>query len=131
MISAPITIRLPWITPPIRSNDRLHWGAEARLRKQVRQDVARLVRADRFLPLGIDYPVIVTLIWEVADHRVRDASSGAPTCKAAVDGLRDGRLLVEDRHEIVTEERCLIEFGDRVGVRMEIRAVPETNGAAA
>lgn len=125
-----ITIRLPYETPPIRSNDRLDWHAKARVVKSVREATAAVARKawlEHMREIGapfpahpIDYPVTVTVVWEVTNNRVRDAGSSAPTGKAAIDGLVDAGVLLHDRHSIVTEERFRIEVGPSKGVRLEI-----------
>lgn len=128
-----ITIRLPYETPPIRSNDRLDWHAKARVVKAVREATALVARKawlDHMREIGapfpahpIDYPVTVTVVWEVTNNRVRDAGSSAPTGKAAIDGLVDAGVILSDRASIVTEERYRIEVGQAKGVRLEIRSV--------
>lgn len=98
--------------------------AEWRVKKSIRTAAAIVGRSHRpQLPAPIDYPVTITVIWEVTDNRVRDASATAPTGKAAIDGLVDAGLLLSDRHSIVVEERYRIEVGQSKGVRLEIRAV--------
>lgn len=119
-----ITLRCPWESPPLRSNQRLHWGAKAKLTRQVRSDAGAIAHARRrHDPIWIDQPVIITMIWTVTDHRRRDVGAMAPTLKAWIDGLVDGGMLPGgDHHEIVAEERMRIEVGARRCVRVEIEA---------
>jgi crossover junction endodeoxyribonuclease RusA len=135
-----ITLRMPWDAPPLRSNDRMHWAKKAKINKQIRTDSAVIGRrwvqecyfsamrlgmsSDQLWPPIID-PVVVTIIWEVTDRRVRDAGSLAPCLKAAIDGLVDAGCLRADSHDIVTEERLRIEVGTRKGVRIEITEAPK------
>jgi crossover junction endodeoxyribonuclease RusA len=114
------TIRLPYANPPLRSNDRGHWAPRAQQTKAVRSDAAWMAADVVKRDGAIRGPVVVTLIWEVMDNRVRDVGAAAPTCKAAIDGLVDAGLLPSDSHRVVTEERYRIEVGDRRGVRLEI-----------
>jgi crossover junction endodeoxyribonuclease RusA len=122
-----LVVRLPYESPPIRSNDRLHWRAKARVVKAVRATGAwagaNVIR-DNVIEDGfpIAHPVVVTLVWEVCDRRVRDAGSIAPTGKAVIDGLVDAGVLSSDRSEVVTEERYRVEVGPSRGVRLEIEA---------
>ena len=117
-----IVMRAPWASPPLRSNDRMHWARKAKLTRAMRNDAATLAAAHpKRCP--ITWPVTVTMIWEVTDKRVRDAGSMAPSLKAFIDGLVDGGILSADRHEVVTEERLRIEVGNRKGVRVEITEV--------
>lgn len=126
-----ITLRCPWESPPIRSNQRLHWARKAKLTGQVRADAAHVAidwawknAAPDMYP--IRYPVIVTLIWEVADKRRRDVGASSPTLKAWIDGMVDGGLLGGDHHPLVTEERLRIEVGTQKGVRVEIIPIERT-----
>lgn len=122
-----LVVRLPYEAPPIRSNDRLHWRAKARVVKAVRQvgawAGAQVIR-DNVIDGGfpISTPVYVTLVWEVPDKRVRDAGASQPTLKAALDGLVDAGVLLTDRHTVVREERCRIDECGSRGVRIEIEA---------
>ncbi len=120
------TIRLPYVSPPLRSNDRLNHFAKARAVKAVREVgrwAGNQVIRDNLGPFPIDHPVIVTLVWEVTDNRTRDVGASTPTLKAAIDGLVDAGVLLHDRHSIVTEERYRIEVGQCRSVRLEIVAV--------
>ena len=122
-----ITMRTPYESPPLRSNDRLHWAQKAKIVKQIRTD-ARVMATN-----GIWHgkvwtgtpPVTATLIWEVTDKRRRDVGAASPTLKAWIDGMVDGGLLPFDHADIVAEERLRIEVGTRKGVRVEIRPVTE------
>jgi Holliday junction resolvase RusA-like endonuclease len=116
-----IILRCPWDSPPLRSNQRLHWAAKAKLTKRVRSEAAGCVylQTSARALLG---RVIVTMVWEVTDKRRRDVGAMAPTLKAFIDGMVDGGLLRADSHDVVAEERLRIEVGQRVGVRVEIEA---------
>jgi crossover junction endodeoxyribonuclease RusA len=116
-----IVLRMPWDSPPLRSNDRMHWAKKAKLTKQVRQDAWVVASATQYdTPRR---PVVVSLVWEVTDKRRRDVGAAGPTLKACVDGFVDAALLSGDHHVIVTEERLRIEVGTRRGVRIEIQEV--------
>lgn len=123
-----ITLRCPWDSPPLRSNQRLHWAKKAKLTGYIRADAAHIsidwahkhATADTY---PVRYPVIVTLVWEVVDNRRRDVGASSPTLKAWIDGMVDGGLLGGDHHPLVTEERLRIEVGTRKGVRVEIDPV--------
>ncbi len=115
-----ITIPLGYDSPPLRSNQRMHWAPKAEMTRQIREHAAWQARDVRHRSGPIDGPVTVTLVWTVTDNRRRDVGAGGPTLKAAIDGLVDGGLIPDDRHEIVTEERLRIVRGDHPGVRIEI-----------
>jgi hypothetical protein len=111
---------MPFIDPPIRSNDRLHWAEKAKITRWVRE-AARMVAAG-YEP--VTHPVTVTLIWEVTNRHRRDVGASAGTLKAWIDGMVDAGYLVRgDGHESVVEERLRIEVGTRRGVRVEIEEV--------
>lgn len=124
-----ITIRLPYETLPLRSNDRHHRMAKWRIEQGVKAagqilgaQYARL-RNNDLQP--IDQPVTVTLVWEVTTNHRRDAGAGSATLKPFLDGLVAGGLLKDDNHTIVRHEGYEIEVGTRRGVRVEIRSVTE------
>lgn len=119
-MSGLVVFEMPWLTPPLRSNDRLHWRAKAARISAIRADTFWNARS---LGHSIAGPVIVTLVWQVTDNRRRDVGASSPTLKAALDGIVDACVLVADDHRVVIEERCRIEVGTRRGVRIEIQQV--------
>lgn len=121
-----IVLRMPWHSPPLRSNDRLHWRAkakESRLIRDASMMITRSAMAIKTAPRAerIAGPVTVTLVWEVTDYRRRDVGASGPTLKAWIDGMVDAGLLPDDSARVVVEERLRIEVGKRRGVRVEIR----------
>lgn len=78
-------LELPYETPPLTANQRLHFRVEARIIAGVRRDGALLARS-ALLPKGIDYAKI-TLHWQPSTVRKRDRGNLAPTVKALVDGI--------------------------------------------
>lgn len=129
VLQAPLILRMPFQTPPLRSNDRdPHWAVKARKTRDTR-NTARVIARDsgRWRPTQrITGPVTITLIWEVTDRRVRDAGSGSPTLKACLDGIVDAGVLTRDDHTVVVEERCRIEAATLPGVRIEIHPTQDT-----
>lgn len=123
-ITAPLVITYPWKSPPLRSNDRKNWRVEAadkRVAKYTAFTVVRnLMRQGKVRPIST--PVTATIIWTVTDRRRRDAGASSPTLKVCLDAAVGAGLLTDDRHEIVVEERCRIEHGAAVGVRIELEA---------
>lgn len=110
-----------WATPPLRSNDRHHWAKKAKIVADIRSSVAWAAQSIR-PKQPIDYPVTITTVWAVTDHRTRDAGSIAPFGKAAIDGLVDAGVLARDSGEVVVEERYRVDVGATKGLRMEINA---------
>ena len=120
--SEPIVIDLPWQSPPLRSNDRRHWRAQHQVKSEVKSAM-RLVCAQAQREHGtINYPVTATIVWHVTTHHRRDAGASSPTLKVVLDAAVQVGLLVDDRHELVTEERCRINVGDRRGVSVVLEA---------
>lgn len=76
-----ITIRLPYDTLPLRSNDRHHRMAKWRIEQGIKTAgfiAAGQERRGR-VASPIDWPVTVTLVWEVTTNHRRDAGAGAAT----------------------------------------------------
>ncbi len=86
-----VRIDLPWTTPPLTANQRMHWAKKAAVVREVRWTAWALARkaprADR---------LIVTLHYQPRDIRRRDAHNLWPTLKACVDGLIDAKLAPDD-----------------------------------
>lgn len=113
-----VVVYLPYVSPPLRSNDRMHWRRKAELTKSIRAGAWILTNVQH-LP-KIRGPVRVVFVWTVTDNRRRDAGASAPTSKAALDGIVDSGLLPGDHSTIVTSESYRIEVGDKPGCRIEI-----------
>lgn len=88
------TLDLPYSSPPLSLNRRLHWAVEQRIRKQLIHDVTWLARARR-VPTGLER-IIVTLHWRPGVVRRRDTDNPAPTIKAAIDALVTLGVVVDD-----------------------------------
>lgn len=112
-----IVIELPWTTPPLNLNQRMHWRTKARETKTIRSTVAVLARGRRITP-----PCTVTLVWTVSDRRRRDTDNPAPTVKAAIDGLRDAGCIPDDHAQIVTSSGTRIDYQPgRKTLHLEVR----------
>ena len=92
-------IRLPWTTPPLNANQRLHWAHKAKLTKQIRNAVTLLARDVPFLDR-----IQVRLDWVVTDKRRRDEDNLFPTFKACIDGLVDADVVPDDTSDFVVRE---------------------------
>lgn len=86
----PIPAPCDWI----RSNDRRHFHATAALTRTWREAAAWRARQER-LP-KITVPVEITAVIHRADRRKADAPNSWPSVKAAIDGLVDAGVLVDD-----------------------------------
>lgn len=116
-----VVIRLPFTTPPLRSNDRPNRWAKAATTKMIRE--AGKLCALRDMPHAITGQVRVVFVWEVTDKRIRDTGASSPTLKAALDGIVDAGRLLADNSRIVVEEACRIEVGTQRGCRVEIEEI--------
>jgi crossover junction endodeoxyribonuclease RusA len=90
---------LPYSSPPLSLNQRLHHMQRSRLTRQLRDDVALLAKARRIPRLG---RVRVELHYQPKDNRHRDADNLVATLKPCIDGLRDAGVIPDDTPEYVT-----------------------------
>lgn len=114
-----LTIRLPYTTPPLTLNQRLHWAAKHRETARIRHDVGALARAAlerRHTPMTRAH---VDLWWTPKDARRRDTDNPAPTLKACIDGLRDAGVFLDDDSATVSS-RVVIGPPDKADPRMEL-----------
>lgn len=107
--------------PPLTLNQRHHWAAASRLRKQLAADLAMQLRA-ALRGLGARGvtpvpPLTITLEWVVPDRRRRDNDNITPTVKVAADVLC-GLLGIDDSWMLVTTATRI-----RQGERFETRLI--------
>jgi hypothetical protein len=100
------TIDLPYDTPPLSLNDRMHHMVAYRLKKQLKAD-GRVLALSAKLPRGLDR-VHIILHWQPPDRRHRDSDNPTATLKPLIDGLVAYGLVVDDNSAHVTSE-CVIE----------------------
>lgn len=86
------TLTLP-ITRPLSMNDREHWAVKAKRVREVREAVATLARKEGIPQLT---RMAVELHYSPRDKRRRDAENLVATQKAAVDGLVQAGVIVDD-----------------------------------
>ena len=98
------TLHLPWKSPPLSLNQRMHWAVKARLTKEVR--LIAKVKARGIPDLE---RCSVELVWYVTDKRRRDSINPMPTLKALVDGLVDAEVVPDDNYELV-DTQVRIEY---------------------
>lgn len=95
-----MTLALPWRTPPLSLNDRLHWAAKARLSRTVRASVCLLAKTGSLPSYNVS--VVVTLHYRQKVRRPIDADNLYATVKPCLDGLRDAGVLRDDTTAHVT-----------------------------
>jgi Holliday junction resolvase RusA-like endonuclease len=120
-----ITMTLPYTSPPLRSNKRLHHMAEWRKKRDIRHagNVAgQEVRYSSRVMTPLPVPVHIRMVWTVPTRHRRDADSGQPTLKSYIDGLVDAGVLQDDNYERVPRAWCEIEYrpGEPMSLRVEI-----------
>jgi hypothetical protein len=110
------TFVLPYTEgPPLKSNRRLHWRAEHRIKADIRQvgriQASKWLQAKRaegwMFPIG--RTVQVRMIWSVPTKHRRDADAGQPTLKSYLDGIVDAGVLADDSWRHVRRAWCEIE----------------------
>lgn len=94
-----VTLTIPAPDQWINANDRSHRFAAARLTKAWRA-AACVAAKDAGLPT-FERQVHITASVHKIHGRQYDAANWAPTAKAAVDGLRDAGVLLEDSNKYV------------------------------
>lgn len=99
------TLHLPWKSPPLTLNQRMHWAVKARLTKEVR--LIAKVKARGIPDLE---RCSVELVWYVTDKRRRDADNPVLTLKALCDGLVDAEIVPDDTPEYMTKLPVRIEY---------------------
>lgn len=93
-------ILLP-ITKPLSLNERLHWAAKNRRTQEIRSAVAILARTKPYRIPHLER-CTVQLEWRPRTAHRRDGDNTSPTVKAAVDGLRDAKVIDDDDTSRVT-----------------------------
>lgn len=91
------TIRLPYATPPLTLNGRMHWATKARVTREVRAHVAwAMVHSQPCERIH------VTLVYVPRDKRRRDRDNLVATLKPCIDGLVDAGIVPDDSPEYVS-----------------------------
>lgn len=93
-------LKLPYASPPLSLNDRMHWARTQGIKNQLQSDVIVLALLKK-LPKGCA-KADITLVWHPSVKRRRDSDNPFPTVKAAVDALVKYGLVADDSSDIVT-----------------------------
>lgn len=102
------TIVLPWVTPPLTLNQRLHYMAEHRAKTDIKRATMVLARSLGFPKMRA---VTAELVWLKSDNRPADPDNISPTMKPALDGLVAAGCLPEDNanHVLRTSQTILLK----------------------
>ncbi len=114
----------PWASPPLTSNQRMHWARKAKITAQVRDTAALACR--RFGPAE---RVEVSLSWIVRTKHRRDADNIVPTLKALCDGLVDAGIVPDDTPEYMVKRMPVIEYDPTAQPRMVLHVERLTHQA--
>lgn len=105
------TIRLGnYTTPPLTSNQRLHWRSEYAIKKALRQAVTLAAQAQSIPHLESAH---IVLVYTPRDKRRRDSHNLVPSVKVGVDALVTLGILVDDTPEYLSESMPIIAEPDR------------------
>lgn len=115
-------LTLPYMQPPLTSNQRMHWRPKAELTRQVRA-------AARHLALHAQIPsldeCVVGLVWTVTTRHRRDADNLVPTLKACCDGLVDAGVVPDDTPQYMHKWMPEIQLGDTRSLVLTVRGSDE------
>lgn len=84
-----IRLDLPWPSPDLFPNARVHWARKAKAVKTARMDAEWMAKVAGIRPNDPDIPsaLKVTAVFFPPDNRVRDEDNMLAACKAYFDGL--------------------------------------------
>lgn len=99
------SIRLPYTRPPLSLNDRGHWAKKARATRDVRRDVALVLRAARIPAVS---RVSVQLVYVPRDNRRRDTDNLVATLKAVADAVVDVGVVPDDTPAYMSKPEPII-----------------------
>jgi crossover junction endodeoxyribonuclease RusA len=93
------TLMLPPGLPLLSLNHRLHWAETARRKKGIRTAAWAVTKQQKVPFLG---RIRVTGEYQPPDRRKRDEDNLAVSLKAAIDGIRDAGVVLDDTADLVT-----------------------------
>ncbi|MGY1945317.1 hypothetical protein [Nocardia asiatica] len=104
-------VELPWQSPELSPNKRMHWSKRSRITKQRRWDAMLCAKAAKLTARpGV---LVVTMHYRPARNWRLDAGNLCLDLKAAVDGLVDARLVPDDTPEFVHTPEPIIHPAER------------------
>lgn len=109
----------PFVRPPMTANDqrRAHWQKVRAAKREVEDAILWLVKHQGICTLG---PSTVEFIWYAPDKRKRDSDSLAPFVKAALDGLVEAGVWLDDHNGWVVKTSMSVVSTDTKNPRIEI-----------
>lgn len=128
MTVQPIRIELPYGTPPLNANQRLHWAAKARITSQLRRECRLLYKVAKLPRKAVS--VEMSLHYAPARNGRRDADNLVPTLKVCADALVDHGTVPDDTPEYMTKHMPVIHPKHTTGqghVWLELTIKERTN----
>lgn len=102
-----IVLELPWQSPPLSMNDRMHHLAKGRLVREVRKTAADLAQRTG---IGSMVRPSLQLVWLVTTRHKRDTDNVVPTLKALADGIVDAGVAADDTPEFMHKGMPIISY---------------------
>ncbi len=104
-------IELPWSTPPLSLNSRMHWRERAAITASLMDGTRWLLRRE-IMSHDLDRldAVTVWLEWIVPDRRARDTDNPMATTKVLVDALVREGVIADDTPQYVRREETVITY---------------------
>lgn len=93
-------------SPPLTSNQRLHWAPKKDLTREIRQMTAYKAKWN-LQPMP---RCEVELVWYVTTKHRRDADNVVPTLKAMCDGLVDAGVVPDDTPDLMVKKMPRIVY---------------------
>ena len=103
------TLRLPYTTPPLSLNQRLHHMVKARITVDVKDATGLLVRAAK---VPACEHIRVTLHYVPRDNRRRDADNLVATSKVCLDAIVRAGVVPDDNPQYVDHRMPIIELAN-------------------
>jgi crossover junction endodeoxyribonuclease RusA len=107
------TVDLPYRTPPLSLNHRLHRMAEYRIKKQLKDDAIKLARYNH-LPVALP-SAHIQLNYRPPTAGRHDEDNLMATLKPLIDGLVSYGLVLDDRSEVVSADCKIVRPAQRPG----------------
>lgn len=99
---------LPYASPPLTLNSRMHHMKAYGLSQQIKTDVGWLARAKK-LPRNELCHVRIELHWQPSIRRHRDTDNPSLTLKHCIDALVTYGLVPDDNRDVVTSSTVIHE----------------------
>jgi crossover junction endodeoxyribonuclease RusA len=90
-----LRITLPWPSPKLHPNARVHWAVKSKAAKRARADARALTSIASRSPMSVGARIPVAITFHPPDKRRRDTDGMLSALKSSLDGVADA-LQVDD-----------------------------------